>query len=111
MQTLLNVEVRFKGELLSIARAKKPKIKANDVVYHAGATKVFVGAIPYNVTPTEFRDYFTRYGLITDFALPHKDKHKGINKGHGFVNYEDPLSAEKAIEERDNHFIRAKLVR
>ena len=107
---LLSCEVKFKGNVLKISRAKKPKIKSEGSQYVEGATKIFVGAIPANVTQKEFQEYFEKYGPIKEMSLPLKDKLKGTVKGHGFVNYEYPFSAEIAIEKYAEHTLRAKWV-
>lgn len=87
-----------------------PKVKSRTNDFVEGATKIFVGAIPTNVTFEEFKDYFLQYGPIREMALPMKDKIKRINKGHGFVNYEHSLSAKLAVENYTEHFLRAKWV-
>ena len=102
--------MKFKGTSLKISRAKKPKAKANVSEYVNGATKIFVGAIPANVTLEEFKHYFLQYGPIRDLSLPLKNKFKNINKGHGFVTYEHPYSAKLAVEDYAKHCMRAKWV-
>ena len=104
------MDVKFKGTSLKISRAKKPKVKSNVVEYVDGATKVFVGAIPANVTLEEFKDYFLQYGPIKDVSLPLKNKFKNVNKGHGFVNYQYTYSAKLAVQDCAKHFMRAKWV-
>ena len=110
IEMLLSTEIKFKGIKLQISRAKKPKIKTREIEYVDGATKIFVGAIPNNVTKEEFKSYFETYGPIEEMSLPMKNKIKGINKGHGFVTYVYPFSAKLAIENYDKNYLRAKLV-
>lgn len=93
-----------------MSRARKPKLKTKANNYVEGATKIFVGAIPSKVTLDEFREYFATYGPIEDICLPMKNKAKGINRGHGFVNFVYPLSAKLTVEQYKNHFLRAKWV-
>lgn len=100
----------FKGEKLELSRARKPKVKSTGNGYVKGATKIFVGAIPNKVTLEEFRQYFEQYGPIDDICLPMKSKSKGINRGHGFINYIYTLSAKLAVEQFKEHFLRAKWV-
>lgn len=110
VELLLSMNVSFKGRKLDLSRARKPRPKNDASSYLKGATKIFVGAIPSNVTLEEFKTYFEQYGPIDDICLPMKSKSKGINRGHGFVNYVYPLSAKLAVEQYQNHFIRAKWV-
>lgn len=104
------MNIKFKGVPLKISRARKPKVKSRTVEYVEGATKIFVGAIPSNVTLEEFREYFEKYGPINEISLPIKNKIKGINKGHGFVNFVYPFSAKLAVENYADHSLRAKWV-
>lgn len=100
----------FKGQKLELSRARKPKVKESNDDYVEGATKVFVGAIPNKVTLTEFREYFEQYGPIDDICLPMKCKSRGINRGHGFVNFEKPLSAKLVVQQYKDHYLRQKWV-
>lgn len=104
------MKLKFKGSYLKLSRARQPKVKSQPTNYVEGATKIFVGAIPSNVTIEEFKEYFEQYGPINDLSLPMKNKIKGINKGHGFVNYVYPFSAKLAVEEYASHRLRAKWV-
>lgn len=110
VELLLAMNLKFKGQNLHLSRAKKPKIKSCTKSYVEGATKVFVGAIPSRVTLEEFREYFEKYGPIDDICLPMVSKNKGINRGHGFINFVYPLSAKLVIEQYKEHFFRAKWV-
>ena len=107
---MLSTNIAFKGQQLDISRARKPKIKHFSTAYQQGATKIFVGAIPCEVTLDEFKEYFQQYGPISDICLPVKDKAKGINRGHGFVTYVYPFSVKLVIEQYKDHYIRAKWV-
>lgn len=110
VEMVLEMKINFKGVPLRINRARKPKVKPRAVEYVEGATKIFVGAIPSNVTLSEFQYYFEQFGPIDDISLPMKNKIKGINKGHGFVNYVYPFSAKLAVEQYANHSLRTKWV-
>ena len=100
----------FKGRKLKVSRAKKPKLKQTEDHYIKGATKIFVGGMPNEVSKEEFKLYFEQYGPIDDVCLPMKDKIRGINRGHGFINYVYSYSAQLAVEQYDKHQIRAKWV-
>ena len=104
------MNVKFKGKPIKLSRARKPKVKKNNEMYVEGATKVFIGAIPNKVTLDEFKQYFETYGPIDDICLPMKNKSRGINRGHGFVNYVYPLSAKLVMDNYKDHYLRAKWV-
>lgn len=109
-QALIQANVKFKGRALNISRAKEPKIKTGNNDYVEGATKLFVGAIPSNVTLDELRLHFARYGAIKEATLPLKNAFKGINKGHGFVTYHHAHAAQLAVESFSQNVMRAKYV-
>jgi len=57
--------------------------------------RLFIGALPYNITRLELMEYFKRYGTVVDLYLPF-DKRKGSLKGFAFVEflyYEEYLHA------------------
>ncbi|XP_024527956.1 heterogeneous nuclear ribonucleoproteins A2/B1 isoform X2 [Selaginella moellendorffii] len=59
-------------------------------------TRVFVARIPPSVNDDTFRNYFEKYGRITDAYMP-KDQGSKAHRGIGFVTYEDPDSVEKLM--------------
>ncbi|KDP32111.1 hypothetical protein JCGZ_12572 [Jatropha curcas] len=54
------------------------------------------------------RRYFGKYGQVKEVLIV-LDKITGISRGFGFVTFEDPSAADKALQHRD-HFIRGKKV-
>ena len=104
------MNLTFKNKKLKLSRARKPQVRKKKEDYVEGATKIFVGAIPSKVTLKEFKDYFELYGPTNDVCLPMQDKKKGINRGHGFVNFVYPLSAKLVIQQYKRHYLRAKWV-
>ena len=72
--------------------------------------KLFVGGIPALTTFEEFKDYFAKYGELTDAMLPTKSKGSKLNNGFGFVTFKDPKSAAAVLAQTPNHSLRAKWV-
>lgn len=105
------MDLSFQNQKLKLSRARKPQVKKKKEEYVEGATKIFVGAIPSKVTLKEFKDYFEQYGPTDDICLPMQNKVKGVNRGHGFVNFVYPLSAKLVIQQYKKHYLRAKWVR
>lgn len=104
------MKLKFKGTELKLSRARKPKVKNSAELYLNGATKIFVGAIPSKVSLQEFQEYFEQFGAIDDICLPMKNKSKGVNRGHGFVNFVHALSAKLVMQNYKDHYLRAKWV-
>ncbi|PSC72088.1 splicing factor U2af large subunit A-like isoform X2 [Micractinium conductrix] len=53
------------------------------------ANRIFVGGLPYYLTEEQCRELLGSFGTIKLFDLI-KDRETGMNKGYGFVVYEDP---------------------
>ncbi|KAF7282003.1 hypothetical protein GWI33_003667 [Rhynchophorus ferrugineus] len=60
-------------------------------------TNIYVKNFGSYMSDDKFRDLFSRFGSVTSsLVVRHLD---GTSKGFGFVAYEDPKSAEKAVQE------------
>lgn len=110
MKVVVKQTIMFKGERLVIGRAKIPKEihKVNE--YIEGMTKIFVGGLPTSTKLSEFREHFSRCGVIKESSLPLADGVSGKNKGHGFITFEKPSAAKLAVENVEFHRIREKWV-
>ncbi|MED6170543.1 hypothetical protein PIB30_032002 [Stylosanthes scabra] len=65
---------------------------------------LFVGFIPPTMTNGQLQDHFAKYGKITDSVILNDQRPK-----YGFVNFTDPSSVDKAIQDTD-HFINGRKV-
>lgn len=59
-------------------------------------TNVYVKNIDLEVTEEQLRDKFAELGHITNLIIMRDEN--GVSKGFGFVNFEDPDNAKKAVE-------------
>ncbi|KAL5712824.1 hypothetical protein ACHQM5_014953 [Ranunculus cassubicifolius] len=73
----------------------------------ASPGKIFIGGLSKDATLAAFKEYFERYGEITDSVIM-KDRNTGHPRGFGFVTYADPSVVDKVIEE--THVINGKQV-
>lgn len=64
--------------------------------------KLFVGGISYDTTDDTLRQYFCKYGNITDCVVI-KDNDTGKSKGFGFVTFETEEEADKCMNERPHN--------
>lgn len=110
VQMLLGLKLSFRGKMLVMRKVKDQKPTDSSEHYVKGVTKVFVGAVPSKTTFEEFQQYFEKYGPIDDIFLPMKSKSKGVNRGHGFVNFVYPLSAKIVMEQYKDHQLKGKWV-
>ncbi|XP_010544014.1 PREDICTED: RNA-binding protein 1 [Tarenaya hassleriana] len=68
---------------------------SSNVVYRT--KKVFVGGLSSSITEEEFRNYFERFGRITDVVVMH-DSITNRPRGFGFVTYESEDSVENVMQ-------------
>ncbi|KAK9747376.1 RNA recognition motif [Popillia japonica] len=66
-----------------------------------GYPKVFLGGLPSNVTETDLRTYFTRFGKVMEVVIMY-DQEKKKSRGFGFLSFEDEDSVDRCVAE---HFI------
>ncbi|XP_069360444.1 heterogeneous nuclear ribonucleoprotein 27C isoform X5 [Maniola hyperantus] len=66
-----------------------------------GYPKVFLGGLPSNITETDLRVFFGRYGKVMEVVIMY-DQEKKKSRGFGFLSFEDELSVERVTQE---HFI------
>ncbi|CAK1580829.1 unnamed protein product [Parnassius mnemosyne] len=66
-----------------------------------GYPKVFLGGLPSNITETDLRMFFGRYGKVMEVVIMY-DQEKKKSRGFGFLSFEDEVSVERVTQE---HFI------
>ncbi|KAM4809422.1 DAZ-associated protein 1 isoform 1-T1 [Rhinophrynus dorsalis] len=60
------------------------------------STKIFVGGIPHNCGEAELREYFKRFGVVTEVVMIY-DAEKQRPRGFGFITFEDEQSVDQAV--------------
>nr|WPK95959.1 heterogeneous nuclear ribonucleoprotein at 98DE [Oiovelia hamadae] len=63
--------------------------------------KVFLGGLPSNVTETDLRTYFARFGKVMEVVIMY-DQEKKKSRGFGFLSFEDEEAVERCVGE---HFV------
>ncbi|XP_016331925.1 DAZ-associated protein 1-like isoform X5 [Sinocyclocheilus anshuiensis] len=58
--------------------------------------KIFVGGIPHNCGEAELRDYFNRFGAVTEVVMIY-DAEKQRPRGFGFITFEAEQSVDQAV--------------
>ncbi|CAD7085832.1 unnamed protein product [Hermetia illucens] len=64
-----------------------------------GGYKVFLGGLPSNVTETDLRTFFGRYGKVTEVVIMY-DQEKKKSRGFGFLSFEEESAVECVTNER-----------
>lgn len=63
--------------------------------------KVFLGGLPSNITETDLRMFFGRYGKVMEVVIMY-DQEKKKSRGFGFLSFEDDASVDRVTTE---HYI------
>jgi len=64
--------------------------------------RCYIGNLPYKTTETELRRLFEQYGKVTDVKIV-MDRETDRSKGFGFISFETPEEAQRAIKEMDGY--------
>lgn len=64
-----------------------------------GGYKIFLGGLPSNITETDLRSFFGRYGKVTEVVIMY-DQEKKKSRGFGFLSFEDENSVDCVTNER-----------
>jgi peptidyl-prolyl isomerase E (cyclophilin E) len=83
---------------------------ASDPSILAGQRTVYVGGLAGEVTPALLRAAMIPFGDIKSLDIP-MDYQKGVHRGFGFVEYEDPDDASEAIFNMDGADLMGKTLK
>eukprot|EP01132_Coremiostelium_polycephalum_P006112 gene6112-7617_t len=99
---LLTIEHIIDGKTVEIRRAIPKEVMEEEPVKQ----KLFIGGLPKNITPDEFKNYFLKYGEISESNLLMEKN--GTVKGFGFICFNDESLNPQVLAE--SHFILGKKV-
>ncbi|XP_048516082.1 heterogeneous nuclear ribonucleoprotein 27C isoform X3 [Athalia rosae] len=63
-----------------------------------GFPKVFMGGLPSNLTETDLRTFFNRFGKVMEVVIMY-DQEKKKSRGFGFLSFEDEDAVERCVTE------------
>ncbi|XP_052196144.1 heterogeneous nuclear ribonucleoprotein 1-like [Diospyros lotus] len=61
--------------------------------------KIFVGGLPPNLTDEEFKNYFERFGVVTDGVVM-RDKLTSKSRGFGFITFDSEEVANNVLKDK-----------
>ncbi|XP_035731404.1 RNA-binding protein Musashi homolog Rbp6-like isoform X3 [Vespa mandarinia] len=70
--------------------------------------KMFIGGLSWQTSPEGLREYFTKYGDITEVMVM-KDPTTRRSRGFGFITFADPASVDKVLAQ-GNHELDGKKI-
>lgn len=71
---------------------------------------IYVGNLSYRMTETELKEAFAPFGEVKRVKIV-KDRETNRSKGFGFVEMDDDIAANKAIEALNNQEIGGRILR
>ncbi|EGB04980.1 hypothetical protein AURANDRAFT_31715, partial [Aureococcus anophagefferens] len=72
-----------------------------------GASRLYVGNLPYTMTTDQLRDHFASFGRITD-CIVKADQATGRSRGFGIVEFSEPSAAENSIDRWNNRSLEGR---
>lgn len=69
----------------------------SNVTMADSGNRLFVGNMPFRMTRDELFDLFAQAGTVVSVHIP-TDRETGRPRGFGFVEMEDPVSMEQAVQ-------------
>ncbi|ORM41223.1 50S ribosomal protein L3 [Babesia sp. Xinjiang] len=66
------------------------------------AFRIFVSKLSYEATREDLEEYFSQFGNITDVHIPRQPGNPALNKGYGFVSFEDESTLMRVLDTRSH---------
>ena len=69
---------------------------------------MYIGNIPFKLNEEQLGSKFNKYGKIVDCVIPKKGRH---SRGFGFVTFEDPSAAARALKKMNRKTVKGRQIR
>ncbi|EDV29072.1 uncharacterized protein TRIADDRAFT_37071 [Trichoplax adhaerens] len=86
--------------MIQRTQSEKNKIAALQAQQKAqqGPTRLYIGSLHYNINEDMLRAIFEPFGLVENVNII-RDSDTNVSKGYGFIQYKEPDSARRALEQ------------
>nr|BAN65867.1 RNA recognition motif. (a.k.a. RRM, RBD, or RNP) domain containing protein [Babesia bovis] len=78
-----------------VKQTTQPSAEANEDVINS--YRIFISKLAYEATHNDLQSYFSQFGNITDIHIPRYSGNPAVNKGYGFVSFDNEASLVKAL--------------
>lgn len=73
------------------------------------SARLFVGNLPFDMTETDLREFFSPIGSLSTVIIP-TDRDTGKPRGFAFVEFDDPAQAEEASRQLNNKMFKGRAI-
>ncbi|CAI1736793.1 hypothetical protein SEUBUCD646_0O00400 [Saccharomyces eubayanus] len=87
-----------------MTQTKEERLKAD---LSKESCKMFIGGLNWDTTEDNLREYFVKYGTVTDLKIM-KDPATGRSRGFGFLSFEKPSSVDEVV--KTQHILDGKVI-
>lgn len=98
----------LKDKIVYVGKFKRKAEREEDVTSEKKYTNIFVKNLDESVTEDDMKEQFGGFGEITSLALMSNEE--GKSKGFAFINFQDMETAKKAVEEKNGHEFKGKVM-
>jgi polyadenylate-binding protein len=98
----------LKDKIVYVGKFKRKAEREEDGTSEKKYTNIFVKNLDESVTEDDMKEQFGGFGEITSLALMSNEE--GKSKGFAFINFQDMETAKKAVEEKNGHEFKGKVM-
>lgn len=83
----------------AIPKGNKDKNQEDQHVQGYNSKRTFVGGLPHNLRDEEFKNYFEKFGKITNWVVMY-DRENHVPRGFGFITFDSEEAVSDVLQKR-----------